>query len=82
VPAPRVSRRASTGALASGPRASRSPARSQPSRASQSQQAPRRRTHSAHRHQSRGFSRDPATSNRHRRPVTGVRTGPKPSKCS
>jgi hypothetical protein len=39
VPAPRVSRRASTGALASGPRASRSPARSQPSRASQSRRA-------------------------------------------
>ena len=40
-------------------------------------EAPRRRTHSAQRRQSRGFSRDPATSNRHRRPVACVRTGPK-----
>jgi hypothetical protein len=35
-------------------------------------EAPRRRTHSAQRHQSRGFHRDPATSNRHRRPVASV----------
>src|SRR5258708_28251084 len=40
-------------------------------------EAPRRRTHSFPRHKSHGTSRDPATSNRHRRPVTSGRTGPK-----
>src|SRR5271170_8232962 len=40
-------------------------------------EAPRRRTHSFPRHKSHGASRDPATSNRHRRPVTSRRTGPK-----
>ena len=35
-------------------------------------EAPRRRTHSAQRHESHGSRRDPATSNRHRRPVTSV----------
>jgi hypothetical protein len=40
-------------------------------------EAPRRRTHSFPRHKSHGASRDPATSNRHRRPVTSGRTGPK-----
>ncbi len=44
-------------------------------------EAPRRRTHSAQRHESRGFRRDPATSNCHRRPVASLRAdrGPKPS---
>src|SRR5262245_1055390 len=41
--------------------------------------APRRRTHSAQRHRSRRFRRDPATSNRHRQPVTSCEQGPKPS---
>src|SRR5262249_53920769 len=41
--------------------------------------APRRRTHSAQRHRSRGFRRDPATSNHHRQPVTSCEQGPKPS---
>src|SRR6516225_1155913 len=40
-------------------------------------EAPRRRTHSFPRHKSHDTSRDPATSNRHRRPVTSGRTGPK-----
>ena len=40
-------------------------------------EAPRRRTHSVERHQSHGETRDPATSNRHRRPVASVWTGPK-----
>src|SRR6516162_3106813 len=39
-------------------------------------EAPRRRTHSFPRHKSHDTSRDPATSNRHRRPVTNGRTGP------
>ena len=40
-------------------------------------EAPRRRTHSSSRHDSHESPRDPATSNRHRRPVTSGRTGPK-----
>src|SRR5215469_6462461 len=36
-------------------------------------------THSFPRHESHDTSRDPATSNRHRRPVTSGRTGPKRS---
>jgi hypothetical protein len=40
-------------------------------------EAPRRRTHSSSRHDSHESPRDPATSNRHRRPVTGGRAGPK-----
>src|SRR5262245_58183122 len=41
--------------------------------------APRRRTHSDERHQSRRYRRDPATSNRHRQSRHKLRTGPKPS---
>jgi hypothetical protein len=37
-------------------------------------EAPKRRTHSFPRHKSHGTNRDPATSNRHRRPVTSART--------
>src|SRR5437660_11500603 len=37
-------------------------------------EAPKRRTHSSIRRESQGASRDSATSNRHRRPVTSVRT--------
>ena len=37
-------------------------------------EAPKRRTHSSIRRQSQGASRDSATSNRHRPPVTSVRT--------
>jgi len=44
-------------------------------------EAPRRRTHSFPRHKSHDTSRDPATSNRHRRPVTSGRTGPKLFQC-
>jgi hypothetical protein len=44
--------------------------------------APRRRTHSAQRHQSRGFRRDPATSNRHRQPVTSVADRAESVRCS
>src|SRR5712675_2794652 len=40
-------------------------------------EAPRRRTHSFPRRKSHGTSRDPATSNRHRRPITSGRIGPK-----
>ena len=40
-------------------------------------EAPKRRTHSSSRHDSHESPRDPATSNRHRRPVTSGRTGPK-----
>ena len=40
-------------------------------------EAPGRRTHSTFRHDSHESPRDPATSNRHRRPVTSGRTGPK-----
>jgi hypothetical protein len=40
-------------------------------------EAPKRRTHSSIRHKSQGTSRDSATSNRYRRPVTSVRTRPK-----
>ena len=40
-------------------------------------EAPRRRTHSSSRHDSHESPRDPATSNRHRRPVTSGRTRPK-----
>jgi hypothetical protein len=35
-----------------------------------SSEAPRRRTHSDERHESHASGRDPATSNRHRRPIT------------
>ena len=38
-------------------------------------EAPKRRTHSSSRRESQGASRVSATSNRHRRPVTNVRTG-------
>ena len=44
-------------------------------------EAPRRRTHSFPRHKSHGTSRDPATSNRHRRPVTSGRTRPETVGC-
>ena len=44
-------------------------------------EAPKRRTHSSSRHESQGASRDSATSNRYRRPVTSVRTRPKLSGC-
>jgi hypothetical protein len=37
-------------------------------------EAPKRRTHSSIRRESQGASRDSATSNRHRRPATSVRT--------
>jgi hypothetical protein len=40
-------------------------------------EAPKRRTHSSIRHESQGTYRDSATSNRHRRSVTSVRTRPK-----
>jgi hypothetical protein len=40
-------------------------------------EAPRRRTHSTFRHDSHESPRDPATSNRRRRPVTSGRIGPK-----
>ena len=44
-------------------------------------EAPKRRTHSSIRRESQGSSRVSATSNRHRRPVTSVRTRPKLSWC-
>jgi hypothetical protein len=44
-------------------------------------EAPKRRTHSSIRHESQGASRDSATSNRYRRPVTSVWTRPKLSGC-
>src|SRR5215475_3578696 len=40
-------------------------------------EAPKRRTHSSNRHESQGTCRESATSNRHRYPITSVRTGPK-----
>jgi len=40
-------------------------------------EAPKRRTHSTFRHDSHESPRDPATSNRRRRPVTSGRIGPK-----
>ena len=40
-------------------------------------EAPRRRSHSTFRHDSHESPRDPATSNRRRRPVTSGRIGPK-----
>ena len=40
-------------------------------------EAPKRRTHSSNRHKSQGTCRESATSNRHRYPITSVRTGPK-----
>ena len=42
-----------------------------------SERAPKRRTHSSSRHESQGACRGSATSNRHRRSVTSVRTRPK-----
>src|SRR5260370_42648749 len=44
-------------------------------------EAPRRRTHCFPRHKSHGTSRDPATSNRHRRPVSSGRTRPETVGC-
>ena len=44
-------------------------------------EAPKRRTHSSNRHESEGTCREFATSNRHRYPITSVRTGPKLSRC-
>src|SRR5271168_5487708 len=40
-------------------------------------EAPKRRAHSSLRHESHGNPSGPAASNRHRRPVTSGRTGPK-----
>src|SRR6516165_4388220 len=40
-------------------------------------EAPKRRTHSSNRPESQGTCRESATSNRHRYPITSVRTGPK-----
>src|SRR5262249_10553268 len=44
--------------------------------------APKRRTHSSNRHESQGACQESATSNRHRYPITSVRTGPKLSSAS
>src|SRR6266446_1065163 len=44
-------------------------------------EAPKRRTHSFPRHKSQGTSRDSATSNRHRRPVSSGRTRPETVGC-
>jgi len=45
-------------------------------------EAPRRRPQSTSRHEGHVLTRDTATSNRHRRPLTSVRTGPETVRCT